>query len=89
MATSDGEVLKIRVDGIRLKELLSDDFTEKFTEEMDMDLKVATMAFIGENGVIIADHDNKEMEESAILTIESNSEDNLDSFKDVLGSLEG
>lgn len=87
MDEKDSEVLKVRMKGFRMVNALSDDFKNKLFDELDLDLHVASIVFIGEDGIAILSHDNKKSEEEEIFNIESDSEDILKKIQDALTSI--
>ncbi len=84
MEPGDGEILKIRVNDIQLKDLLSDEIKERYNEEMNVDLKVPSMIFALENGAVFANHPNRETEDEEIIEIETNDEEALEKFCDFI-----
>ncbi len=78
------ETLKIRVEGIQIKDLLSEDIKNKFEENIEMDLGVANLVFASEDGIIVLTHDNPEKEEKGIVEIEADSENRIENFKNSL-----
>lgn len=64
MGTEEQEILKVRIDGIQLKDLLSDEIKQKFEGEMDIDLNIPSMIFSMEEGAIFATHKSRDIETS-------------------------
>lgn len=88
MEENGPEILKVRMENIQLKDLISEELQEEFKEKMDMELRIPSMMFAVEEGVIYARHPTSEMEEEATLEIEANNEENIDNFCEFIEIIE-